>query len=913
MRLYRWVLQLCPAAVRREYGAAMEEMFARRILDARRISVFRCVMVWLGELAGLFGLAMSERWGTAARARRRRERMYAGKRAGFMDSLCLEIRHAVRRLLRAPSFTLAAVSTLALAIAANVSIFAVVQRVLLNPLPYPHSDRLIEVDHGAERLNLRSGMGLTLGLYYHYAERAWTLDGIAIYRIEDDTLTGDGEPARVRVAHATPSLASVLRASAAHGRWFTDREGAPGAPPVAVLSDGLWMRRYGGDPSIIGRSIVLEGVSTQVVGVMPPSYAFPSPRVDLWVCEQVARSMGFGLWNYNGVARLRDDATIEGARAELNGLIRDLPQAYPADPGAIGNAQTRLVSVVRPLKEATIGGVSRALWILLASVALVFVVACANVANLFLVRSEARQRDVAVRRALGASRGRIARYFLSESALLAMAGGAAGLVLAAGAVRLLVRVGPATLPRLHEIRLDAIAVTFACVLAMVVALVFGAIPLWRRSEMSAALHESGRGNTASRRRHRTRQLLMGGQIALAFVLIVSAGLIVRSFRQLRALDPGFDASSVLTFDVGLPDRTYRTVDGVVAAHHAILDRVSALPGVTAVSASTCLPLVGTCWGNTLRVEGREYPAGTIPPIALFRAVAGGYFEAMGIRVVRGRPIDRGDIERHERVVVVNQALADRFFPNEDPIGRRVASNRPPARAGEMPDLEWLTVVGVVANTPVRALGEADPASQLYLPMSIAGGGDIPRSALLGPSAGVMSYVVRSATAPLDLMSSVRRAIDGVDADLAIARPRTLQDILDRASAQMAFTMVLLAIAAAVALVLGTIGVYGVMSYIVSQRTSEIGVRLALGAEPRTVAGSIVWQGSVVALAGLGIGLIAAIAGSRLIEALLYGIGPRDPLVFVTSTLTLLGVAIVACWLPARRAARVNPVEALRAE
>ncbi len=824
-----------------------------------------------------------------------------------------EIRQATRRLVRSPVFTLAAVLTLALAIGANASIFAVVQRVLLNSLPYPDSDRLIELDHRVPRLNAPSFESMPLGLYYLYADRARTLEAVAAYRADELTLTGDGDPERVRVTRATTSLASVLRVSPERGRWFTSEEGAPGARQVAVLSHGLWMRRYGGDLGILGRPVTLSGVPTEIVGVMPASYAFPDPRVDVWIPDQVTRAMGFGIFTHTCVARLRDGAGVEDARAELNGLIADLPQSHPSSPLAVSLAEEKLRSTAVTLKEATVGSVTRALWILLASVGLVLLVACTNVANLFLVRSEARQREVAVRRALGAGRLGIARYFLTESVLLSIAGGVIGLALAWGAVQLLVAFGPPNLPRLQEIRLDGVVLAFTFTLSALAALAFGAIPLLHGAPLAASLHEGGRGHTASRARHRARHLLMGGQIALALVLLVSSGLTARSFQKLRAKDPGFDVRSALTFRIGLPDRKYANRAAAAAAHRAMLDRLSALPGVTAVSASTCLPLSGGCYGNTLRVQGRPERQDAPRPIVLFRAVAGGYIGAMGMRLLRGRGIDRGDVDRSEPIVVVNQALVDAFFPNQDPIGEHVASNKPPPRPGEAPNLTWLAIVGVVSNTPIRALAEARPTPMLYMPMSIAGGPEIPAAALVGPNVAAMSYVVRSATPPLGLVSSVRRAIDAIDANLALAEVRTLQDALDRASAQMAFTMVLLAIAAGVSLMLGVIGIYGVMSYIVSQRTGEIGVRLALGADPGSVAGMIARQGGRVALAGITVGLATALAGSRLIESLLFDVSPRDPGVFTATTLTLLAVALLACWLPARRAARLSPLDALRAD
>ena len=843
-----------------------------------------------------------------------RERALDGVMATSVENIWKEAGFAARRLVRSPAFSAAAVLTLALAIGANAAIFAVVQRVLLNPLPYPDSDRLVDVDHGSQRLNLPSGLGITRGYYYQYLERSHTLDGIALYAAENATLTGDGEPERIRTTRATASLATVLRVGPAIGRWFREDEGKPGGPQRVVLSHGLWIRRYGGDPGILGRTINLGGVSMDVIGVMPQGFAFPDPRVDAWTPQQITRSMGFGIWLYGAVARLRDGVTVADARTEMNTLIADITRAFPGDEFAAGNsAGIALFSTVRTLKEAMVGAVARALWILLVSVGLVLLVACANVANLFLVRSDARQREVAVRVALGAGRSGIARYFLAESVLLSVAGGALGLAIACGAVRLVVSAGPATLPRLAEIRVDGVAVAYTLLLSVVTAFVFGAIPLWRSIPLGPALNESGRGNTATRSRHHARRLLMGGQVALALTLLIASGLMVRSFQKMRDVDPGFNPDSVLTFRIGLPDRAYPTRAAAVAAHLAILDRLAAIPGVVAVSASSGLPLGSGCMGNTLLVQNRPIPPGTTPPIARFCAVAGGYFEAMGMRLLGGRRITRDDVERSLPVVVVNEALAKRVFPNQNPLGQYVSSNAPPARAEGAPGPTPLEIVGVVSNTPSRSLAEPDAASQLYMPMSIAGGPGIPPTALLGPDVALMAFVVRSTTPPSALLPSVRGAVSLVDPKLALALVTTLQAMVDSASAQMAFTMVLLAVAAGVALMLGVIGIYGVMSYIVSQRTAEIGVRLALGAEPRSVAAMILRQGGAVAVAGAVVGLVAAFAGSRLIASLLFGISPHDPAVFAATTVLLLIVVALACWLPARSAARLSPVEALRAD
>jgi len=843
-------------------------------------------------------------------------------RGSRLEPIARELRHAARRLVRTPGFTLAAVGTLALAIGANAAIFTVVYRVALNPLPYRDSARLIDVNHGSSLINVPSGIGMKRGLYRYYADRARTLESLAIYVTVSATLTGDEGPERLRVTRTTTSLASVLGVAPEVGRWFTEEEGTPGAPPVGVISHRLWARRYDGDPGILGRAVTIDGVPTDVVGVMPPGYAFPESDVDVWLPERISPAEGLGIWTHRGVARLRDGATIADVRAEIDGLIDDLPQAFPDDPllGATG-AGFGTRSTATSLQEVTIGDVAGTLWLLLAAVGLVLLVAAANVANLFLVRAEGRQREVAVRRALGAGGGALARLFLTESVLLSLAAAVLGLVFAWGAVGVLVSTAPVNLPRLDEVRIDAVVVAFTLLLSLVTALVFGSMPLAGAARTAAAaLHEAGRRTTASRSRHRARHLLMGAQVALALVLVSSAGLMVRSVGNLRAIDPGFDATSTLTFVMGLPERDYPDRDRAVAAHQAILDRVAALPGITAASASTCLPLSGPCFGNGIVIEGRALGASEQDPAsssfestASYRAVAGGYFEAMGIRLIRGRTIDRGDVERREPVVVVDEAFADLVFPNEDPIGHRVSWSLPPAQPGEAPRWTWLEIVGVVASTPTRALGEPDRIPQLYMPVSMTGRFRAPSWEYIGPTASAMNYVVRATTLPAGLMPSIRRAVDEVDPNLAIAVVSTLEDRLDRASAPLAFTMTLVTIAAVVGLLLGLVGIYAVIAYIVRQRTGEIGVRLALGAEPGGVASLITRQGAVVTLAGTAIGLAAALAGGRLLESILFGVGASDPGVLASATIATFALALLACWLPARRAAAVSPVEALRVE
>jgi predicted permease len=881
----------------------MEETFARRLKEARAAGFWTFVRVCGRELTGLIGLLLSERWSAAARLRRERRRAVSRVKAGHMDLMAQEIRQAARRLVRAPAFTLATIATLALAIGANSAIFALVHRVVINPLPFGDSERLIALRYAMPSRDVSAVYTLPSRLYYEYLDRARTLEGVALYfpgtAPGEVTLTGRGEPARIRFTSATPSLLPVLRVAPALGRWFTDSEGVPGAAPVAVLSHGLWVRRYGQDPNLIGSVVTLDGVATTVVGIMPASFAFPDPTVDVWTPALLSRATANDVYIFGGVARLRDGATIEGVRAELTQLTTSLESAYPA------NGYKALVSAAITLIDATVGDISRTLWILLASVGLVLLVACGNVTNLFLVRSDARQREIAVRRALGAGSSAVARYFLTESMLLSLIGGALGLALAWAALRTVVLFGP-SLPRLHEVHLDGVVMGFTILLSVVTAIAFGSFPLLRLAPFAATLHESGRGQTGSRARHRTRHLLMGGQVALALVLLVFSGLMLRSFQRLQAVEPGFNADSALTFEIGFPRNDYPDRRPLVAAQHAIVERLEALPGVSRVAASTCLPLSERqlCQGGQLFVEGRELPAGAIAPFVAVRAVTGDYFSVMGMPILQGRGIERSDVDREEPIVVVNSALARMVFPDQDPIGRRIRLGNPSLSSGAP---EWLTIAGVVANTPTFALSENAPFPQLFMPMFSS------RAVNMAPRLNTIGYVVRTAQAPVALTEPVRRAIAQIDPDLALAQVRTLRDILDRSTAQMAFTMVLLVVAATVALVLGVVGIYGVMSYVVTQRTGEIGVRLALGETPSSVAAAIVRQGGIVTLAGIVVGLLAALAASRVIESLLFGVSPRDPEVFVVTTVLLLGIALLACWLPARRGARLSPLEALRTE
>jgi predicted permease len=810
---------------------------------------------------------------------------------------------AARRLARAPGFAAAAALTLALAIGANTAIYTVVRGVLLAPLPYPEPERLVLLDHGARSLDLAEGLGMTSGFYLHYRERASTLESLAIYQTAALTLTGDGEPERTSAVRATPSLAEVLRVAPLVGRWFEEREGEPGAPAVAVLSHGFWQRRFGADSDVVGRTITLNGSPHEVVGVMPEGFTYPERlRPDLWVALQIgpenARATGF---NFGGVARLRDASTVSDVVAEQDRLLAQLPERFPEDASArVLITDAKPFAATKPLKASMVGPVERTLWTLLGAAALVLLIACANVANLFLLRAESRQREVAVRRALGAGRGVVAATLFTEAGLLALAGGALGVVLATLAVNALLARGPQDLPRLNEVRIDGAAAWFALALSTGSALLFGALPMLRRGTAPpTSLHGSARGSAASAGM-RSRSVLVGAQVALCLMLLIASGLMARSFQRLRSVDPGFDEESVLAFDVTLPGTSYRSREEAAAFHDRLLERIRALPGVVGASATTCAPLSGFCHGDPVEVEGVVRREGEVPPVTSVRRVSDGYFEVMGMEAAAGRFFEADDHRTPTGAAVIDERFAQLYFPGEDPIGRRIS----PEYLAEAPG--WYTVVGVVPHVVTIAVASPERPPQLYFPMlsHTTDGTPVPHGAM---------YVVRTSTPPLDLVPVVRAALAELDPDLPIGRITTLEDMLRRSRASMAFTMVLIAIAGASALMLGLIGIYGVISYAVAQRTAEIGVRVAMGARPRDVTLMILRQGGRVAGIGLVVGLGAAVAASGLVEALLFEMSPTDPATYAVVAVGLLAVSLLASWLPARRAARLDPVTALRSE
>ena len=813
-----------------------------------------------------------------------------------------ELRHAARRLLRSPAFASAAALTLALGIAANATIFTVVNRVILRPLPYAESERLIWVDHAAPGIDLPGSPGLSQGLYEYYRKRAHTFSDLAIFRRDEWTLTGEGEPQRLTGLATTASLGAALRVQPVRGRWFTEKE-AQDRIRVIVLSHALWSTHFGRDPNIIGRSVRLDGIPREVVGVAPASLGFPSPDIQVFVPQRLEEQQTetVGGFNFQSIARLQGKSTVADVKRELDALIAGIKQAFPGDAVAQEALDAaRLTSVPELLKDRVVGNVARTLWILLAMVGLVLLIACANVANLFLVRSEVRQREVAVRRALGAGRAGIVRYFLAESILLSLAGGAAGLALTQLSVKLLVRFGPTNLPRLNEVSIDAGTIAWTALLSLFASLAFAAIPLLRRGNALAnTLREGGRGSTAGKARFRARNALMAGQVALALVLLVASGLMVRSFLQLRAVNPGFAPENVLTFDVSLTEADYANRGASIGFHQAVLDKIRGLPGVQSAGAITCLPLTGSCWGDPLQVKGRPPAPGTLPPLVQIRRALPGFIETMRIPVLHGRALEPADHQQRRPVIVLSRRAADLYFPGEEALGKELGF------MFESNDNLWYTVVGVVGDTPVERLDDK-PFGSVYLPV-------MDPVDHVGSGVQNMAFAIRTAVPPMSLSRAVQAAVNEVNPNVALGHVRSLQMIVDDATARMAFTMLLLVIAGGIALVLGAVGIYGVISYVVGQRTGEIGVRMALGARPRDVSRMVLAQSGMVVGIGLAIGLAGAFALTRLMTSLLFQVTPTDATTYAAVTLFLIGVAALASWLPARRAAALDPVTALRRE
>lgn len=824
-------------------------------------------------------------------ASRRSVRM---RRREWRLGLLQDVRYAARSLRRTPGLTLAILLTLTLGVGANSAIFTVVNGVLLRPLPFARPDRLVTV------YDVFPGLDLP---HSHLSEPELldlealpALGGVTGYRDTRRTITGTGEPERVQALLVTDNFSRVLGAPPALGRFFDRGEDRPGAPAVVVLGDGLWRGRLGGDRGVIGRTLMLDGVPHTILGVMPRGFGFQGATLFLPAAIDRGAPEARTSHYLEAVARLRDGVSVAAARDQLRSLAlrltHDFPDAYPANMGfALG---------LEPTTDAIVGSARPALLTLLAAVATLLLVACANVANLLLVRAESRRRELAVRSALGAGRGRLVRQLLAEGLLLALGGGALGLLAAALGVPALLAMSPDSLPRHADIAIDRVVCGGTLLLALATGLVFGLVPALQAtgSRLYATLKEGGeRGGGGTRAHGRLRRALVAVEVALAVVLVVGASLLLQSFWHLRQVEVGFRSDHVLTLDLALPESRYADTASVVGFYTALEERLAGLPGVVQVGAVSHLPLTGMVGNWDVEVEGHPVRPGDPAPSPNVNMATPGYYRALRIPLERGRSFLPSDDGRAPPVAVVNGTMARRLWPGEDPVGRRfkVVGDSTP----------WMTVIGVAHDTRSWGL-TTEPRAEYTLPAY-----QLPTT--LRTVRRSLTVVIRTAGDPLAQAAPARREIAALDRDLAVSNLRTLDQVVTDSIGQRRFTMLLLGLFGAVALALAVIGIYGVTAYGVAQRTREMGIRLALGAAPAAVRSLVLGEGMRLALVGLGGGMALALVGGRALSSQLYGVGSADPATYLGLAAVLLLVAAVATYLPARRATRVHPAITLRAE
>jgi putative ABC transport system permease protein len=807
-----------------------------------------------------------------------------------MQKWIRDFRHAARSLARAPGFTLVVVATLALAIGANATIFSVVNAVLLEPLSYPHADRLVHIGGTAPGMDQPEELGVPDELYVEYRESAPALEDLALYGTGSSTSRAEGHVDQLFMTQATPSLFTTLGAQALHGRLPTDDDGTD----VVVISHWLWRAWFGSDLAVINRSYTFGNATRTVIGIMPPAFRFPDERVAFWIPMTIrAAQVTPGGFGPRMVGRLKPGTDRAMLVAQLEPLPRRVQERL-GGPAPYVRIMERYRPVVKPLREHLAGGISTPLWILMGTVGIVFLIACANVASLFTVRAENRRQDLAVRSALGAGRGDLVRSQVTEALLLATAGGLAGALMAWVGVPLLVRAAPeavaggfggAPIPGLATAGLDFTVLVFTVGISVLAACAFGLLPALRFSgSRLGSVQHAGRGIVGG---NFTRDALVVVQTAAALVLLVGAALLVRSFWQLSHVDAGYDTENIFTFQIAAnrPDLNDRA--SMSRFQYAFMDRLKALPGVESVGYITTLPLDEGSGSQNITTP-RLDASGAEAPLVRVAGAGGAYFQTMGIDLLRGRYFERMEEERGLPFVIVSQRAAELLFPGEDPLGQQV---RP--AAGSQP---WFTVIGVVEDVLVDDLRRSSRDPMVYLPAVSSS----------------PAYVMKSARAE-QLEPEVRAIIGDVIPTSPMYRIFTMKRLAAKAMANLSFTMLMVSIAAGLALVLGAVGLYGVLSYRVTRRAREIGVRMALGAEAKTVRRMFVWEGGRVALAGIVVGTLAAVGLSTYIQALLFGVGRLDVPAFAGMAAVMLAVALLSSYIPARRASRVDPVVALRAE
>ncbi|HSB12437.1 MAG TPA: ABC transporter permease [Blastocatellia bacterium] len=807
-----------------------------------------------------------------------------------METFLQDLRYGARMLRRSPGFTSVAIIALALGIGGNSAIFSVVNAVLLRPLPYAEPDRIMRVFASAPERGLNQ-TSLSIQLVTAIGEQNQVFEQAGAYTGDSANLTGIDEPLQLAVARVSSGVLDVLRVNPVSGRNFVLEEDKAGGPHVVILSHNLWQRQFGGAPDVVGRAITLDSLSYTVVGIMPAGFNFPGGQIDAWIPrvfepsflnrDAVERGAGY----LSVVARLKPGITRQQAQADVESIAANRSSSVQLDL-AFG-----LLAV--PLPEVVTQGVRPTLYILLGAVGFVLLIACANVANLLLAKAAGRQKEIAVRAALGASRARLIRQFLTESVLLALMAGALGVALASWGVDLLVSAATGNIPRAAEISVDARVLGFTLLIAVVTGVAFGLAPALQASkaDLNEALKDTARGSGGGSRRARIRSLLVVTEVALAVILLIGAGLLIRSFVRLQSVDAGFNPAHLLVANINLPASRYAQPTQRAAFYRRLNEELGSLPGVISAGATQALPLSGADARTPIAIDGRAVPPLPERPIVSVGIVSPDYFRTLGIPLLEGRFFAEQDNETGPVTVIINQSFARKFFADEDPIGKRILLGGVQTQARE--------IVGVVGDVRQRGL-DSSPAEGFYI------------SSYQRPQLA-MAVVVRTEGPPLALSNAVRSRVIAIDKDQPVASVQTMEDVVSSSISNQRFTLLLLGLFAGVALVLAAIGIYSVMAYVVTQRTGEIGLRMALGAQGRDVLALVVGQGMTTALIGVAVGLAGAYALTRVMTSLLFSVTATDPITFVATPIILIGVALAACLVPARRAVKVDPMVALRYE
>jgi putative ABC transport system permease protein len=822
----------------------------------------------------------------------------------MMNTLWQDVRYGARMLLKNPGITFVVILALALGIGANTAMFSVINAVLLRPLPYHESDRLVALN---ERSAVLDVMSISYPNFMDWRNQNQVFEKIGVYNRNSYNLTGAGEVERIPTAQVSADLFSALSVNAAIGRVFTNDEDKPGGTPVVVLSHGLWQRRFGGQMSILNQAITLNGKSYTVIGVMPQGYLYPS-RVEMWV--PVGQLSGDPNWQQRGnhpglfaVARLKPGATLEQAQADLDNIAANLEKQYPDT-----NAGNRVR--IRPLLEIYVSDARSTLWVLFGAVAFVLLIACANIANLLLARATARQKEMAIRSAMGAGRWRIARQLLTESVLLSLVGGILGLLIARWCIDFILYISPDAIPRSREISLDWRVLAFTVGVSFLTGILFGLVPALQAGvvDVHETLKETGRGTTG---RHWVRSSLVVVEVATTLVLLIGAGLMIRSFYRLQNVNPGFSYARLASFTVSLPQRKYVTEEQRSEFFKRLLENISGLPGVEATAVASGLPLGNNGWQTSFLVDGQPRPPRDQTPLMEACTVTPDYFRAMNIPLLRGRFFtdhdnrsflagrDLSKLNEGERLVsgvnsiIIDEEFARRHWPNGDAVGKRI-------RLGGDEDSPLLTVLGVVGRVKMEGLSQDSNRVQGYFPFWQL------------PFTG-MTVIIKASGDPNQLIAAAREQVKQVDPDQPIYNIKTMDEIRAESVASERLNLTLFSIFAGIALILAIVGIYGVMSYSVTQRTHEIGIRMAIGAQQRDVFKMVIGQGMMLALIGIGVGLLGAFALTRLMATMLFGVTATDPATFAVIAVLLTAVALMACYLPGRRATKVDPVVSLRYE